>query len=201
MGSFAREPKDERIRQAGLIAYSLAGLTQDWISSAPTSILGPKMSTRPFVRPSDPKQLLRRQQNASKQCNRPLASRSAEIGMRLARETIWHGDRCTWLGAEMLGPGLTSYGTLRPDVYSGTAGVGLPRRSVAGGAHRRGPPGRARRDPSGASCGSWPARDKSTRALHRGSWCLLGGGAGSSLARRVGAGRRSCDPVAALPGS
>jgi Lanthionine synthetase C-like protein/HopA1 effector protein family len=50
---------------------------------------------------------------------------AVEIGTRLARETIWHGDRCTWLGAEMLGPGVTSYGTLCPDVYSGIAGVGL----------------------------------------------------------------------------
>jgi class II lanthipeptide synthase len=50
---------------------------------------------------------------------------AVEIGTQLARETIWRGDRCTWLGAEMLGPGVTSYGTLRPDVYSGTAGVGL----------------------------------------------------------------------------
>ena len=50
---------------------------------------------------------------------------AVEIGARLAREAIRHGDRCTWLGAEMLGPGATSYGTLCPDVYSGTAGVGL----------------------------------------------------------------------------
>ena len=50
---------------------------------------------------------------------------AVEIGTRLAREAIWHGDRCIWLGAAMLGPGVTSYGTLRPDVYSGTAGVGL----------------------------------------------------------------------------
>ena len=50
---------------------------------------------------------------------------AVEIGARLAREAICHGDRCTWLGAEMLGPGATSYGTLCPDVYSGTAGVGL----------------------------------------------------------------------------
>ena len=50
---------------------------------------------------------------------------AVEIGTHLARETIWHGDRCTWLGAEMLGPGVTSYGTLCPDVYSGTAGLAL----------------------------------------------------------------------------
>jgi hypothetical protein len=50
---------------------------------------------------------------------------AVEIGARLAREAIRPGDRCTWLGAEILGPGATSYGTLCPDVYSGTAGVGL----------------------------------------------------------------------------
>ena len=50
---------------------------------------------------------------------------AVEIGTLLAREAIWHGDRCTWLGAEMLERGVTSYGTLCPDVYSGTAGVGL----------------------------------------------------------------------------
>jgi lantibiotic modifying enzyme len=50
---------------------------------------------------------------------------AVEIGTRLAREAIWHGDRCIWLGADMLGPGVSSYGTLGPDAYSGTAGVGL----------------------------------------------------------------------------
>ena len=50
---------------------------------------------------------------------------AVEIGTRLAREAIWHGDRCTSLGAEMLAPGVTCYGTLCPDVYSGIAGVGL----------------------------------------------------------------------------
>ncbi len=50
---------------------------------------------------------------------------AAEIGTRLAREAIWHGDRCTWLGAEVLAQGVTCYGTLGSDVYSGIAGVGL----------------------------------------------------------------------------
>ena len=50
---------------------------------------------------------------------------AVEIGTRLAREAIWDGDRCIWLGDQMLGPGVTSYGTLPPDVYSGTAGIGL----------------------------------------------------------------------------
>jgi len=50
---------------------------------------------------------------------------AVEIGASLAREAIWHSGRCTWLGAEMYEPGVTSYGTLSPDVYGGTAGVGL----------------------------------------------------------------------------
>ena len=50
---------------------------------------------------------------------------AVEIGTRLAREAIWDGDRCIWIGHQMLGPGITSYGTLPPDVYSGTAGIGL----------------------------------------------------------------------------
>jgi hypothetical protein len=50
---------------------------------------------------------------------------AVEIGTRLAREAIWHGDRSIWLGDEILGPGVTSYGTLPPDGYSGTAGIGL----------------------------------------------------------------------------
>ena len=50
---------------------------------------------------------------------------AVEIGMSLVREAIWHGDRCAWLGAEKLGPGVAPYGTVGADVYSGTAGVGL----------------------------------------------------------------------------
>jgi hypothetical protein len=50
---------------------------------------------------------------------------AVEIGTRLAREAIWDGDRCIWLGDQMLRPGVTSYGTLPPDVYSGIAGIGL----------------------------------------------------------------------------
>ena len=112
--------------QAVLTASSRAGLTQDWISSALTSILGPKMSTRLFVRQVGSKAAFASSAE-HEQAIEPAACLevAVEIGTPLAREAIWHGDRCTWLGAEMLGPGVTSYGTLRPDVYSGTAGVGL----------------------------------------------------------------------------
>ncbi len=50
---------------------------------------------------------------------------SIEIATSLAREAIWDGGRCTWLGAELPGPDGASYGTLPADVYSGTAGLGL----------------------------------------------------------------------------
>ena len=50
---------------------------------------------------------------------------AVEIGASLVREAIWDCGCCTWLGAEMLGPGVTSYGTLSADLYSGTAGLGL----------------------------------------------------------------------------
>ena len=33
---------------------------------------------------------------------------AVEIGTRLAREAIWDGDCCIWLGDQMLGPGVTS---------------------------------------------------------------------------------------------
>ncbi len=50
---------------------------------------------------------------------------SIEIATSLAREAIWDSGRCTWLGAELLGQRVASYGTLSADVYSGTAGLGL----------------------------------------------------------------------------
>jgi hypothetical protein len=50
---------------------------------------------------------------------------AVEIATSLAREAIWDSGRSTWLGREMLAPGVTAYGTLPADVYSGTAGLGL----------------------------------------------------------------------------
>ena len=56
---------------------------------------------------------------------------SEEIGGRLAMAAVWHEDRCNWLGAEPLprydsgGPVQVTYGTLGPDLYSGTSGVAL----------------------------------------------------------------------------
>ena len=50
---------------------------------------------------------------------------ASEIAISLAREAIWCGNRCTWLGAQIVAPGIQSYGTLSADVYSGTAGLGI----------------------------------------------------------------------------
>ncbi|MGF1576511.1 MAG: lanthionine synthetase LanC family protein [Cyanophyceae cyanobacterium] len=52
------------------------------------------------------------------------------IGRRLCKSAIWHGDRCTWMGAEpeqnwgspLSGP---AWITLGPDLYAGTSGVAL----------------------------------------------------------------------------
>jgi hypothetical protein len=50
-----------------------------------------------------------------------------EIGQRLMRDAVWHGDRCNWLGAEPreYGPGGATYRALGPEIYSGTSGVAL----------------------------------------------------------------------------
>jgi hypothetical protein len=55
---------------------------------------------------------------------------ASDIGRRLAREAIWHGDRCNWLGYEPrqeAGAATTDLGStyrrLGPDLYSGTSGV------------------------------------------------------------------------------
>jgi lantibiotic modifying enzyme len=53
-----------------------------------------------------------------------------EIGDLLAREAIWHGDRCSWMGAvpderNRTARGGMVYSTLGSDLYGGTAGVAL----------------------------------------------------------------------------
>ena len=54
-----------------------------------------------------------------------------ELGWRLSREAVWHGDQCNWLGVEPVegnrgedGPGL-AYRSLGPELYAGTSGVAL----------------------------------------------------------------------------
>lgn len=54
-----------------------------------------------------------------------------ELGRRLVRDAVWHGDQCNWLGAESTGRSADSggarltYAALGPDLYSGTSGVAL----------------------------------------------------------------------------
>jgi hypothetical protein len=56
---------------------------------------------------------------------------AAEVGSRLSREAIWHGDQCNWLGSdprntdhESNGIGM-AYSALGPELYAGTSGVAL----------------------------------------------------------------------------
>ena len=66
--------------------------------SAPTSILGPKMSTRPSFAnriQSNDRLLAELEPTIEPAACLEVA---AEIGVRLARETIWDSGRCVWLG-------------------------------------------------------------------------------------------------------
>ncbi|UWQ00205.1 lanthionine synthetase LanC family protein [Aliiroseovarius crassostreae] len=50
------------------------------------------------------------------------------IGKMLARDAIWDGDRCNWLGPVndfFFGTMLSGYGTMGPALYDGTAGIAL----------------------------------------------------------------------------
>ena len=53
------------------------------------------------------------------------------IGRRICRDAIWYGERCTWTGAQgdeqayLKGQPSLKYSTLGPDLYDGTAGIGL----------------------------------------------------------------------------
>lgn len=50
------------------------------------------------------------------------------IARTLARDAMWHGDRCNWLGPTsdlFMGRLMPAYGMLGPSLYNGTAGVGL----------------------------------------------------------------------------
>jgi lantibiotic biosynthesis protein len=52
---------------------------------------------------------------------------AAAIGQRIVSEAVWHGGRCSWVGA-VAEPALAHRAELRalgPDLYEGTAGVGL----------------------------------------------------------------------------
>lgn len=77
---------------------------------------------------------------------------AADIGHRLAREAIWHGDRCNWVGG-VPGPNMptacrfvTTYRPLGPEVYAGTGGIAL----FLAGLHAATGNGAARRTALGA---------------------------------------------------
>ena len=46
------------------------------------------------------------------------------IGARLCRDALWSGGRCNWTG-EHLEDGAIAYGSLGPQIYSGTSGIAL----------------------------------------------------------------------------
>jgi lantibiotic modifying enzyme len=59
---------------------------------------------------------------------RGFTETAQEIGRRLASEAIWHEGRCCWIGPfpDMIGERtVVHFRSLPPDLYSGTAGVGL----------------------------------------------------------------------------
>ena len=52
---------------------------------------------------------------------------ASSIADRIVADAVWHGDRCNWTGA-VVDPALPwrlEYRALEPNLYDGTAGVGL----------------------------------------------------------------------------
>ena len=51
------------------------------------------------------------------------------IGRRIAKQAIWHEDRCNWIGATLEkglnGQAALAYATLGPDLYGGTSGIAV----------------------------------------------------------------------------
>ena len=53
---------------------------------------------------------------------------AASIGREIVADAVWHGRRCSWMGVPPTDPGQpwrTEYRALEPNLYDGTAGVGL----------------------------------------------------------------------------
>jgi lantibiotic modifying enzyme len=52
---------------------------------------------------------------------------AAAIGRRIVTEAVWHDGRCSWVGGvlDAAQPWRTEYRALEPNLYDGTAGVGL----------------------------------------------------------------------------
>lgn len=57
----------------------------------------------------------------------PFLEAAAAIGRRIVTDAIWHDGRCSWVGAAATSPGSAGveYQALGPDLYGGTAGIGL----------------------------------------------------------------------------
>jgi lantibiotic modifying enzyme len=57
----------------------------------------------------------------------PFLGAAAAIGHRIVREAVWDGGRCAWMGAVASAspPGRREQRALGPDLFAGTAGVGL----------------------------------------------------------------------------
>jgi lantibiotic modifying enzyme len=57
----------------------------------------------------------------------PFLAVAASIGRRLVSDAVWHEGRCSWVGAtdEPTVPQRAEFRALGPDLYGGTAGVGL----------------------------------------------------------------------------
>ena len=56
-----------------------------------------------------------------------LLDAAASIGRSIVADAVWHNGSCSWVGAAAGPPGSTAaeYHALGPDLYGGTAGVGL----------------------------------------------------------------------------
>ena len=56
-----------------------------------------------------------------------LVDAAASIGRNIVADAVWHNGSCSWIGAAAGPPGSTAveYHALGPDLYGGTAGVGL----------------------------------------------------------------------------
>ena len=57
----------------------------------------------------------------------PFLDAAAAIGRELVDDAIWHDGRCNWIAArrDTAQPWSAEYRALEPNIYDGTAGVGL----------------------------------------------------------------------------
>jgi lantibiotic biosynthesis protein len=59
--------------------------------------------------------------------NGAFLNAAASIGRKIVGDAVWHDGRCSWMGAvvDTLQPWGVEYRALEPNLYNGTAGVGL----------------------------------------------------------------------------